>query len=313
MEDDITMIKDINVKKIFYAGFILFNPKDNLYLKSIQILLAKEVKIIVFDNSTSNEYLEANEKLLFNTFGNDIILLKSEKGNVGLGYPFNQIVQVSIKRRNCKGIYFFDQDSEVNREAVINLENSFEKLNQQKNSFGIVAAMAMRKEGMPYRIRQREISTQIANNLIAVDQVPSSFSLIPISTFEKIGFFQEDFFIDHIDMDFSMRCWKNNLSVYIDSSARFVHEIGIGDVVIFNKYLFPYSDEYRHYYQVRNHILSLIRSNASFLIIIKEVFIRILIVTIISIYVGNVYKRLKYLFKGIYDGFNNISGQLILK
>lgn len=298
---------------IFYAGIILFNPENSLYLNSIKVLLSLGVKIVVFDNSTTFADLVTNEKLIFEAFGGEVVFLKSEKGNVGLGYPFNEIVKIAIKEGNCKGIYFFDQDSEVNSEAILNLEKSFEKLSSRQQQFGIIAALAMRKEGMPYRIRIRSIVAETDPNLIEVDQVPSSFSLIPMSTFKKIGFFYEDFFIDHIDMDFSMRCWINNLPVFIDTNAKFIHGIGIGDVKIFNKYLFPFSDEYRHYYQIRNHVLSLKRNKISYLIILKEVFIRIMVVTVISIYAGKFFKRFKYLFKGIYDGFNNISGKLIVK
>lgn len=311
MEEYSNSGEDSVLPKIFYAGIILFNPENELFIKSIKILFSLNVKIIVFDNSTTSECLNYNKKILFDAFGNDVIILNSEQGNVGLGYPFNQIVKISIKKGNCKGIFFFDQDSEVNLEAVVNLEKSFNRL-YLKEPFGIIAALAMKQDGLPYRIRKRKGLSKYSN-LVMVNQVPSSFSLIPITTFEKVGFFYEDFFIDHIDMDFSMRCWENKLPVYIDINARFNHEIGIGDVVIFKKHLFPYSNDYRHYYQVRNHILSLKRNNNSYLKIVKEIFLRVVIVTIISIYAGSLFKRFKYLFKGIYDGFKNISGQLILK
>ena len=295
-------------EKKFYAGIILFNPENELFVRSIEILLSCKIKVIVFDNSTKLECLSYNRQLLFDRFEDNVIVLKSAKGNVGLGYPFNQVVNIAIKEGNCKGIYFFDQDSEVNLEAIINLEKSFNLL-YLKEPFGIIAATAMRQNGMPYRIRKRQ---EVSNysNLLKVHQVPSSFSLIPVTTFEKVGFFYEDFFIDHIDMDFSMRCWENNLSIYVDKNAKFIHEVGVGDVIFFKKRLFPISDPYRHYYQIRNLILSLSRNNKKGWFFFKEVLIRTVVVFVISIYVGNFFERLRYLTKGMRDGFKGVSGKL---
>lgn len=295
-------------EKKFYAGIILFNPENELFVRSIEILLSCEIKVIVFDNSTKLECLNYNRQILFDRFGDNVFVLKSAKGNVGLGYPFNQIVKIAIKEGNCKGIYFFDQDSEVNLEAVVNLEKSFNLL-YLKEPFGIIAATAMRQNGMPYRIRKRH-GVSNYSNLLKVHQVPSSFSLIPITTFEKVGFFHEDFFIDHIDMDFSMRCWENNLAIYVDKNAKFIHEVGVGDVIFFKKRLFPISDTYRHYYQIRNLILSLKRNNKKNWFFFKEILIRIVVVFIISIYVGNFFERFRYLIKGIRDGFKGVSGKL---
>ena len=310
MKNNSNVIEENNLKKIFYAGIILYNPEDKMYLKSIKVLLSLGLKVVIFDNSTSAKHFSTNEKLIFDAFGKDVILLKSEKGNIGLGYPFNQIVNISINEGNCKGIYFFDQDSEVNSEAVINLGKSFDKLTLQK-PFGIIAALAMRKEGMPYRIRNRGVSSgKEDSNLIEVDNVPSSFSLIPVTTFEKIGFFREDFFIDYLDLDFSLRCWKNNLSVYIAKNATFTHNIGIGDVVIFKNFLFPYSDEYRHYYQVRNLILSFKFNNIGSFKTLISVMQRIIIVLLIGVYAGGFSNRMYFLFKGIYHGYRGVSGKL---
>lgn len=308
MEQLLSTTDNFGNEKKFYAGIILFNPENELFVRSIEILLSCEIKVIVFDNSTKLGCLNYNRQLLFDRFGDNVFVLKSAKGNVGLGYPFNQIVKIAIKEGNCKGIYFFDQDSEVNLEAIVNLEKSFNLL-YLKEPFGIIAATAMRQDGMQYRIRKRQ---EVSNysNLLKVHQVPSSFSLIPITTFEKVGFFYEDFFIDHIDMDFSMRCWENNLAIYVDKNAKFIHEVGVGDVIFFKKRLFPISDTYRHYYQIRNLILSLKRNNKKGWFFFKEILIRTVVVFVISIYVGNFFERLRYLIKGMRDGFKGVSGKL---
>jgi len=295
--------------KVFFAGIILYNPQNELFVESVKLLVDFGITVIIYDNSTIDSFIINNEKRINETFGEKVVLLKSKSGNAGLGLPFNEIVKKAIATHNCKGIFFFDQDSEVNHKALISLTSSFHEIEKRQN-FGIIAGCPIRRNGNPYRLRKRNGLFSSKSNLIPVDQVPSSFSLIPISTFNKIGFFHEDFFIDHIDMDFSMRCWDNNLAIYVDKNAKFIHEVGVGDVIFLKKRLFPISDAYRHYYQIRNLILSLKRNNKKGWFFLKEILIRIVVVFVISIYAGNFFERLKYLIKGMRDGFKGVSGKL---
>lgn len=297
------------MSKVFFAGIILYNPQNELFVDSVKLLVDFGIRVIIYDNSTIDAFIINNEKRISETFGEEVVLLKSKSGNVGLGLPFNEIVKKVLATHNCKGIFFFDQDSEVNYKALISLTSSYHEIEKTEN-FGIIAGCPIRRNGNPYRLRKQNGLFSSKSNLIPVDQVPSSFSLIPISTFNKIGFFYEDFFIDHIDMDFSMRCWDNNLAIYVDKNAKFIHEVGVGDVIFLKKRLFPISDPYRHYYQVRNLILSLKRNNKKGWFFFKEVLIRIVVVFIISIYAGNFFERLKYLIKGMRDGFKGVSGKL---
>lgn len=167
----------------------------------------------------------------------------------------------------------------------------------------MLAGFPLRKNGEPYRVRK--LKTASFNHLVKVYQIPSSYSLIPMRTFRKIGNFEKD------DNNYSLRFVQNNLNIFIDVRAKFIHDIGLGDVMFFNKFLFPYSTPDRHYYQTRNLILSYKRYNLGDFKLIKKLGIRCIIIGYIGITKGNLFKRLNYMFRGIRDGINNKGGKLM--
>lgn len=294
----------------FCAGIVLYNPDDLGFIESIKILLELRIDVIIYDNSSSNEHYENNTKKITSEFGDSVTVLNSLVGNIGLAAAFNCIVTHIMKINTYKGIFIFDQDTNLNLIALTKLISAFNDLQKDSKKLGIIAGYPFRKENMPYRIKPLQRYPGEWPSIVNVKNVSSSFSLIPTKTFSKIGIFNETFFIDHIDMDFSMRCWKAGLPVCVQTEAKFIHNIGVGDVVVFNKFLFPIAHSYRHYYQVRNMIISYRENQESMFVILKEILLRTVVVSVISINSGDARSRFKYLFKGIKDGFKGVSGKL---
>lgn len=303
-------ISEMKLIREFTGGIVLYNPDDNRFIESIDLLISLNIVVYVYDNSDSEIIRLQNKKLLNNYLPKDVVLVSSEKGNVGLAAAFNTIAEDVIKNLEYKGLFLFDQDTIINTEAINILINSF-KILAREEDFGSISGMAVRSNGKPYRMHL--VSNQKTNsNLISVKRVPSSFSLIPIKAFHKIGFFNEDYFIDQIDIDFATRCLKENLPVYIHKKATFVHSVGLGDVKIFNKTLFPIANEYRHYYQIRNMILCCKINSLGIKPILIGTARRIIIVFIIGLYAGSFRKRMFFLFKGIFHGIKGVKGKLVI-
>ena len=291
----------------FYALIVLYNPEDKSYIKNIQSLLQVNIKVIIYDNSTSLEIIEDNQQNIAKIEG-DTYFYHNNANNLGLSYAFNDAINKLDFLKNQDGIFIFDQDSIITIESISFLINSFKKLINETN-FGILAGYPLRKNGEPYRVRKLDM--KCPNHLMQVYQIPSSYSLIPMKTFRTIGNFEKDFFIDQIDNNYSLRCVKNNLNIYIDTRAKFIHDIGLGDVMFFNKFLFPYSTPDRHYYQTRNLILSYKRYKIGNIKLAKKLVTRCVIIGYIGIAKGNLFNRLYYMFRGIKDGLSNKGGKLV--
>lgn len=294
---------------VFYAGVVLYHPDSEHHIESIRILLSQGIVVVVFDNSEDVETKQNNRVAVSQSFGNRLQYLEDEQGNIGLSAAFNRIVNVVLQDESAKGLFLFDQDTDVNATTLQHLQESFDTL-QTCGQFGLVAGYPVRDTGIPYRVRPRSSSPAPFPELVAVNAASSSFSLIPVSTLKKVGAFQEDFFIDYIDFDFCLRCWLNDLPVYIDKMAPFLHRVGLGDVLVGNKPLFPIATPFRHYYQMRNIILSGIRAKVPVITLCKQVLLKLTVTAIVGVYAGGLIQRLKFTIKGMNDGFMNHGGKL---
>jgi len=295
----------------YASGIVLYNPEDDQYIESIKILTLLGVTVFVFDNSELEKTRIENENKLKKFSSLKVIVILSLKENIGLAAAFNNIVKKTLENESFKGLFLFDQDSTVNATAIKKLCNSFEKL-EAKGDFGSVSGMPVRDNGIPYRLRPVDKSMK-NNQMLLVKRAASSFSLINVDAFRKIGMFNEKYFIDYIDIDFTTRCRKANLPIYVDRKAVFTHNVGVGDVKILGKTLFPIANEYRHYYQTRNLILWSKFNKLNHLSTLKAIIQRLIVILIISIYAGGFKNRMFYAFKGCSHGFKGVVGKLNLK
>jgi|GEM_PF-2440602 len=293
----------------FYAGIVLYHPDGQHYIESIFVLLSCGINVILFDNSEDRDTKDNNKNIIIRTFGDQLRCLEASEGNIGLAAAFNRIVHEVSNDRLAKGLFFFDQDTDVNVDALEYLLDSFFQL-QMHGRLGVLSGYAMRENGIAYRIRPRSSYVSPSPSLIATDVTSSSFSVIPIETLLAVGRFQDDFFIDYIDGDFCNRCWQQNLPVFVDKRATFWHRVGLGDVYFGNKPLFPIATPFRHYYQMRNMILSHTRANVSPFTIVKDIVLRITVVFVIGIYTCSLFQRLKFTVRGIIDGIQGKGGRL---
>jgi rhamnosyltransferase len=296
-----------NIK--FYALIVLYNPEGDLYVDNVKKLILGDINVVVYDNSTSVDILAKNRSNILK-ISNSILVLDNNGENLGLSYAFNDAVKKLSDLQDYDGLFIFDQDSIVNSESIAVLQESYKKLIGDL-SFGMLAGFPLRKDGHPYRVRGKNRSFQDDYNLQEVYQIPSSYSVIPKRTFNVIGNFENDFFIDQIDNNFSLRCVQNGLKIFIDKRAEFIHDIGLGNVFFLKTFLFPYSSPDRHYYQTRNLILSYTRYKVKRIKLFKKLFMRCLVIIYIGISKGDFFLRCKYGFLGIRDGINNIGGKFI--
>lgn len=295
--------------KIFYAIIILYNPESlELSILNVENLRKCNIQTFIYDNSQNADIRAKNKSIFMNT-SDDIQYFDSQGENNGLSYAYNSIINYLLNNGvdHNNGLFFFDQDSEINIRSILNLLKNYNIL-IENNNFGLISGFPIRKNKKPYRIRV--VDSKNTDELIEVYQTSSSFSLIPLRTFVDIGLFQKDFFIDYIDMDFCMRCRLAGKKVFMSKNAVYVHEIGIGNIELMGKFLFPYGHPQRHYYQVRNMILSLKRSNQLEIKIIKEIGIRLIIIVITGICKGNFRERINFFLSGVKDAVKNKGGKL---
>ncbi len=290
----------------FFGLIVLYNPEGDLFIENIQKLIKLGISVIIYDNSTSLTTIERNEKKL-KRLPAGITFFHNRGANLGLSSAFFETVEKLIgSESSTSGIFFFDQDSVITEPTILRLMQSFNKM-IVKDDFGMVCGIPVKDDNTNYRIRYVNNST-IEDEFIEVSRVPISFALIPLRTFGVVGNFEKDFFIDYIDNNFCFRCRANGLKIFVDREAPFLHEVGLGNISFLNM-TFPYSTADRHYYQIRNRILSSKNLQGSKILLIKELIFRIGVIAIIGLKKGDFFERMKYVRRGLWDGKRSVVGK----
>lgn len=217
---------------------ILYYPTDKVYNNILSYLPFVD-QLIVWQNSTCDEdflsSLEENPKII--KMGNGC--------NVGIGKALNIAISFAEKYKYTH-LLTMDQDSRfVNDNFRLYL-----KVIKESRSKSIFSPN--------YLIHEKELFTNIGE-FIEVETTMTSGSMYPIEIFSEIGVFREDFFIDAIDTEFSLRAKKNGITTYVIPSVYLIH--GAGYQKTKHKFLWKtfFPNEYspvRCYYIVRNGIIT---------------------------------------------------------
>ena len=292
-----------------YIAIVLYNPEA----LDLAGLLRKAAELgfvpVVFDNSDDVACQQRVREHLQQLRDLGPMLL-SKGRNIGLSAAYNAVVELALSDETAEAVLFLDQDSGVPLDSLRNLVATYARLaSDPARKIGVLSGLAMRPDGGAYRVYHTQEAGR-EQGVQPVRMTPSSFSLIPTQTFREIGRFYDDFFIDHIDVDFCYRCRSHGYIVAIDPTAPFPHAIGHGMVKVLGYPLTPVSSPFRHYYQVRNILLSARRRGVSWLAAALEVAKRLVIVGILGIKAGSFMTRYRYALRGLMHGLQDRAGSL---
>lgn len=193
-----------------------FEP-DSTVLKNIQALISQVDVLVMVDNGSSPEFRAALEP--FHAQTNFTVVVNPE--NLGIGQGLNVGIKHLIAH-GCAFILTFDQDSRTPPDFVDVMLEAFDQASARFGSVGIVAPhWHDRHSGITYpnigpgRTRMVQIKTTI-----------SSGNLIDVRVFDCIGFFEEPYFIDGVDIEFQYRCLQNGLKVIQTPATVLEHSLG---------------------------------------------------------------------------------------
>lgn len=298
----------------YFSIIVSFNPDHNEVLKLVAVLSESDIGVVIYDNTPELASASLFKSVVESHNFKNVTILNSN-GNKGLSTAFNESVQfVRDKHPELEGVFIFDQDSNLTTQVISDLVNNYIKLKSEGIDVGVIGGMPIDPDNKPYHFRtSRQQSKNFENskfdkeNIIPVEFVISSFSLVPMSTFEKIGLFEKDYFIDLIDNEFCFRCIKYGLGVFMIKSAKFQHVVGSARISIFGR-LIAISSPFRNYYQFRNPIF-VAKKYGWYVWCIRMLAQRFVQITLSGFRESNVLKRYKFALKGIIDGINSRGGE----
>lgn len=289
---------------------VSYHPEILKLISNCKDIIKQVDKLILVDNGSDKE---TQTQLLTNLTAANIIILLENK-NQGLAKAQN----IGIKKGMELGGDFFlflDDDSTLSEGSAIELQREFSR----NPKLGIAACHILHENSQKEQkywtlskgIYRRVRFTGSMHKIENVNTVISSGSVISREVIEKCGLMREEFFIDYIDIEYSLRVRANDYSITVLRNAELIHRLGNTKSIQFAKWNFHptnHSPE-RRFYMIRNRIwtwkIYLFKFPGWFLIDLGNFFVDNLRVFLLEKYR---IKNIKFFILGIKDGiFRNCS------
>ncbi len=212
---------------------VLFNPDESV-LNNINSYIQHTERLYIIDNSENESRL--SQKIL----KNPTAYLLHSGSNIGIAGALNLAVESAI-RDGYNFLLTMDQDSYFDEQVI-------EKLTAALNAFpdaGIVTPVHANKFNVPER-------TSSLYEEIPVTK--TSGNILNLEVYKSVGPFNEDFFIDYVDIEYCMRITRAGYKVIQANDAILIHnEADLTEKFFLFKKVYPYNHHpVRFYYKTRN-------------------------------------------------------------
>lgn len=305
----------IMVNNNICAVVVTYHPEPDLLNRVINSLLAQVARICVVDNSEDHGVTS-----WFNSKDRERVHLISLGENRGVASAHNQGLRWA-KKIGAELLLLVDQDSIPKPDMVSVLFSSVEKLIERGKKVSAVGprythdgpnrTSSFIRFGL-IKFKQLRCSLNEPGQVMPVDFLISSGSLIPCDVFDAVGEMEEGLFIDHVDTEWYLRAKSKGYQAYGICDAVMDHRLGEGLYRIWLgrwRYL-PRHSPLRHYYIVRNSLLLYRRPYAPMKWIINDIVRLGVIIFFYSAVQAPRWKRIKMLALGIVHGLQGRAGQL---
>lgn len=289
---------------------VTWKPQVGQVCRQVDRLLDENVDVLVVDNGSANS---EDLTVELHKYGTRVTLMKLEK-NFGIAYAQNRGIEVAIQQ-NFQYVLLMDQDSLPESYMVYKLLEALIKIPD-------AAAIGPNFIDDEHRARSRfirleglkivKMSSGDSPNLVEVDHLIASGSLIPVQHLLTVGFMDETLFIDYVDIEWALRARSIGLRSYGLFSARMFHTLGDDHLNILGSKIAVHSPQ-RYYYMVRNALLLYKRPYLSKCWKLVDAFKLAAKLALLLILSPGRIKILKAIFYGIFHGFSNKSGKYVLK
>jgi len=181
-------------------------------------------------------------------------------GNRGIAAAQNAGI-ARARQRGAAYVLLLDQDSLPDEDMVARLLTALEVLQRQGVHLAAVGPRLFdrrRLGALPFR-RQAGFAARFfrcadERDLIEVDILPASGTLIPLAAIDAIGAMDEALFIDYVDTEWCLRAGSRGYALYGVCAARMDHALGESPRHAFGRWI-PGRSGVRLYYHFRNALL----------------------------------------------------------
>ena len=271
------------------AIVISFNDGPAL-MATVTALLPQVEKLVVIDNGSNDATLDCIEKLK-NNFGIFSVCLHE---NSGIGAALNIGVSIALKE-NFTWILTMDQDSIASPKMVSEMLICA----KNRHDAGVICP------SWSVIRSKKEYGDCVVSSAI------TSGNLVRVDIFKIIGKYNESYFIDAVDFEFSLRVRNYGYKIVRCNSSVLHHKLGEVRIFFLFGYLYSYTSHspLRRYYIYRNHMYLVSEfwyKNPVF--IVKKSIISLIYLFELALFDARRFDNFKMIFKGIIDFWRSKKG-----
>ena len=224
-----------------YALVTLYNPSEKEF-KNCKILSQQVDTVILCDNSQeSHETAFQDEK--------NIVYVTKNK-NLGLGVAFNMALKDDTYGwKDDDLIIFFDQDSQIGDGYIQALQDEYQKIGTLIPNLGCLGPVFYNtSNGRTERPRQKK---KITDDTYEVSNTITSSLMMQYGNLKRIGFWNENVFLDLADWDLCWRMQKAGMVCCMTEKVVLRHSVGNGEKKV-GPIKLRVGQPFREYYQTRD-------------------------------------------------------------
>lgn len=236
------------------AVIVTFHPCMEGLRRLLNALLPQVFAILIIDNGSDESDIEG---LLSRHCGSMSELVRMGR-NLGLGRAHNEGIERARAWRS-EYVLLMDQDSVPDLTMVDCLRDALETREDAAAAGPAYNAQALGRRSGFVSVRGLRMHRKLCDatsDVLEVDHLIASGSLIPMRVFDRVGGLRNDLFIDYVDIEWGLRARASGMSLYGVCGARMHHRLGDDCMRIMGHSIPQYSSN-RIYYQVRNSLLLL--------------------------------------------------------
>lgn len=224
------------------AGVVTYNPDIRLLKENLDSLLSQVSMVYIVDNGSDNV-----EDIKSCLEGKSALRLLRNQENGGIAKALNQLCMVA-RQTGYGWILTMDQDSLCAPDMVTILSAYTDN-----SAYGIIAPKIEFWDGdlLFKTIGNSNLATQ------EIDACITSGSLTRIEAWEKVGGFDEWYFIDRVDNEFCTHLATKGYKILRANAAILSQKAGQMRYITLpwmGRLLLPYYNEMRNYYICRNSV-----------------------------------------------------------
>jgi rhamnosyltransferase len=213
---------------------IAFKPDPRILTKVLATALPEVNQLVVIDNGSTDESrgaLAAAAELLWSAtpIPPPRIEIIANARNEGVSVAFNQGISRALTE-NFEFVFLLDQDSLVRSGSVQHLREVYRTLSAQFKVGALQAANVEPGGRITLDIRRRDFYRRHGGfenpNAFQGLLLLNSGALIPTHIFRSIGGFDERYFVDFVDYEFSLRLCERGYRMFHVPGAVIDHNVG---------------------------------------------------------------------------------------